>query len=287
MSARPRHSALLRGLLRTLNREYRGNMENYPGVKGLLDFTGRVVVVTGSGSGLGRGIALRFAEAGARVAVHCHASQSGAQAIVEQIAAGGGEASLVPADLTSETGAQGLVEATVEAFARLDALINNAGVYPAATALEMTPAQWDEVVNLNLRSVYRCTQAAARQMIAQGGGGAIVNITSIEAERPATGHSHYGAAKAGVTAYTRATAYELGRHGIRVNAVAPGLIWRDGIEADWPDGVRRWLEAAALARLGTPEDIADACLFLASPAARWITGASLTVDGGVLARPAF
>jgi NAD(P)-dependent dehydrogenase (short-subunit alcohol dehydrogenase family) len=124
-------------------------------------------------------------------------------------------------------------------------------------------------------------------MARQETGGAIVNITSIEAENPAPGHSHYNAAKAGVLMHTRAAAGELARHGIRVNAVAPGLLWRDGIEQAWPEGVARWQAAAPLRRLGTAEDVADACLFLASPAARWITGASLTVDGGVMTSQIF
>src|SRR5262249_20655625 len=151
---------------------------------------------------------------------------------------------------------------------RLDVLINNAGVYPVAGTLEMAEGQWDEVVDLNLRGVFLCTQAAARQMITQSEGGAIVNITSIDAENPGEGHTHYGGSKAGVEGYTRAAAYELARFGVRVNAVAPGLIWREGIEADWPDGVRRWERSAPLRRLGLPADVADACLFLASPAAR-------------------
>jgi NAD(P)-dependent dehydrogenase (short-subunit alcohol dehydrogenase family) len=137
-------------------------------------------------------------------------------------------------------------------------------------------------MNANLRSVFLCTQAAARQMVAQASGGAIVNITSIEAENPAPNHSHYNASKGGVLMYTRAAASELGQYGIRVNAVAPGLIWKDNIEQTWPAGVARWRQAAPLGRLGMPEDVADACLFLVSPAARWITGASLTVDGGVM-----
>jgi NAD(P)-dependent dehydrogenase (short-subunit alcohol dehydrogenase family) len=124
-------------------------------------------------------------------------------------------------------------------------------------------------------------------MIAQGQGGAIVNVTSIEAENPAPAHSHYNAAKAGAAMHTRAAAQELGPHGIRVNAVAPGLVWREGLDEAWPDGVARYLNAAPLGRLGQPEDVADACLFLASPAARWITGASLTVDGGVMTRQIF
>jgi NAD(P)-dependent dehydrogenase (short-subunit alcohol dehydrogenase family) len=118
-------------------------------------------------------------------------------------------------------------------------------------------------------------------------GGAIVNITSIESENPAPNHSHYNAAKGGVLMFTRASAYELAPHGIRVNAVAPGLIWREGLERDWPDGVQRWQKTAPLKRLGLPDDVADACLFLASPAARWITGASLLVDGGVMTHQIF
>ncbi|HLE26724.1 MAG TPA: 3-oxoacyl-ACP reductase family protein [Anaerolineales bacterium] len=253
-----------------------------PPVKTLLDFSNTVAVVTGSGSGLGQSLARRFAEAGANVVVHYRSSAEGARAVVKHIAGLGGQAIAVQGDLAREADAARLVRQTVEAFGRVDVLINNAGLYPRASVLEMTLAQWDKGVDANLRSVFLCTQAAARQMIAQGGGGAIVNITSIEAENPAPDHSHYDAAKGGVLMYTRASAYELAAHGIRVNAVAPGLIWREGIEQAWPEGVARWQKTAPLRRLGLPEDVADACLFLASPASRWITGASLTVDGGVL-----
>ena len=256
-----------------------------PEVGRLLDFTGQVALVTGAGSGLGGAIALRFAEAGARVAVHYRASREGAEAMAGRL--GAGRAIAIRADLAKEPDARALVARTVDAFGRLDVLVNNAGAYPMAGVLDMTPAQWDEVMAANLTSVFLGTQAAARQMVAQGGGGAIVNVTSIEAANPAPAHSHYNAAKAGAAMYTRAAAQELGPHGIRVNAVAPGLIWREGIEEAWPDGVARFLEAAPLGRLGHPEDVADACLFLASPAARWITGASLTVDGGVLTRKPF
>ena len=253
-----------------------------PPVKTLLDFSNTIAIVTGSGSGLGQSLARRFAEAGANVVVHYRSSAEGARAVVKHIAGLGGQAIAVQGDLTREDDAARLVRQTVEAFGRVDVLINNAGLYPRASVLEMTLAQWDKGVDANLRSVFLCTQAAARQMIAQGGGGAIVNITSIEAENPAPDHSHYDAAKGGVLMYTRASAYELAAHGIRVNAVAPGLIWREGIEQAWPEGVARWQKTAPLRRLGLPEDVADACLFLASPASRWITGASLTVDGGVL-----
>ncbi len=256
-----------------------------PEVRGLLDFSGRVVIVTGAGSGLGQGIALRFGEAGARVVVHYRKAAEGARAVVDRI--GRDRAAAVEADVTRPEEAESLVAAAVRTFGRLDALVNNAGVYPLAGVLEMAPAEWNEVVATNLTSVFLCTQAAARQLVRQGGGGAVVNVTSIEARSALPSHSHYAATKAAADAYTRAAAQELGPHGIRVNAVAPGLIWREGIEQMWPEGVARWLSAAPLRRLGRPEDVADACLFLASPAARWITGATLTVDGGVSVSPLF
>ena len=258
-----------------------------PPVNSLLDFSNRVVLVTGAGSGLGQGIATRFAEAGARVIVHFRGSEASARSVVRQISDAGGQAIALQADLTEAAAVATLIEQSVAAFGSLDVLINNAGSYPLHPLLEMTATQWDEVINANLRTAFLCTQAAARQMVQQKTGGAIVNITSIEAENPAPLHSHYNAAKAGVAMLTKSSALELGAQGIRVNAVAPGLIWREGIEDGWPDGVQRWRKTAPLARLGMPEDVADACLFLASPAARWITGTTLLVDGGVMTHQIF
>lgn len=253
-----------------------------PAVSELLDFRGKVVIVTGAGSGLGTGIATRFAEAGAVVAVNYRTSEAGARAVVKAIEARGGRAIAVQADISRKTEAETLVARAAETLGGLDVLINNAGLYPVSPLLEMSEEEWDLVIESNLRSVQVATQAAARQMVAQRRGGAIVNVASIAAAQPGFGHAHYNVAKAAVVMHTRTAAQELGREGIRVNAVSPGVIWREGIEQAWPDGVARYRKVVPLGRLGQPDDVADACLFLASPAARWITGANLVVDGGVL-----
>jgi NAD(P)-dependent dehydrogenase (short-subunit alcohol dehydrogenase family) len=258
-----------------------------PSVNKLLDFSGQVVIVTGSGSGLGSGIAARFAQAGAAVVVNYRASEAGAKAVVTEIESMGGQAIAAQADVTQKRDVARLISATLEAFGQLNVLVNNAGIYPLSSLVDMAEDEWDAVIDTNLRSVFLCTQAAARQMIAQGNGGAIINIASIEAENPAPQHSHYNAAKGGVLMHTMAAANELGPHNIRVNAVSPGLIWREGLDEAWPDGVQRYKQAVPLGRLGLPDDVADACLFLASPAVRWITGANLRVDGGVMTKQIF
>ncbi len=257
-----------------------------PAVRSLLDLTGRVALVTGAGGGIGRVIARRFAEAGARVAVHYRGSREGADSLVREIAAARGEARAFAADLTRAGAAEGLVDGVATALGPLDVLVNNAGSYPLAELMQVKPEQWDGVLAANLRSALECLQAAGRRMAARESG-AIVNVTSIQAVRPAPSLAHYSAAKAGLEMLTRSAALELGPSGVRVNAVAPGLIWREGLETAWPEGVARFSKAAPLGRVGQPEEVADACLFLASPAARFVTGTTLVVDGGVLAGPAF
>lgn len=253
-----------------------------PDISRLLDLSGHAAILTGAGTGIGAGIALRFAEAGADIVVACRNNRAGAQAVAERIAKSGRRAVVHQGDLTSAAEAEKLVVRCVEAFGRLDVLINNAGAYPVHSLLEMSEAEWRSVLDANLTSVHLMTQAAGRRMTTSKSGGAIVNIASIEASNPAPMHAHYNAAKAAVVMHTRTAAAELGRQGIRVNCVSPGLIDRKGLNEAWPDGVRRYLDAVPLGRLGQPADVADACLFLASPAARWITGAELVVDGGVL-----
>lgn len=257
-----------------------------PVPQALFDFTGKVVLVTGAGSGIGRGIALRFAQAGAAVCLHYRESETGARSAAEEIIESGGRAETVRGDLRLAVAAEVIVDHTITNMGALDVLINNAGIYPVAPLLEIPPDQWRDVIASNLDSVHYCTQAAGHVM-RQRGGGAVVNIASIEALNPASGHAHYTSAKSAVVMYTRTAAKELGADNIRVNCVSPGLIWKEGLEEAWPEGVQGYLKAAPLRRLGQADDVADACLFLASPAARWITGANLVVDGGVLTNRAF
>ncbi|CAL9524147.1 Glucose 1-dehydrogenase 1 [Streptomyces sp. enrichment culture] len=246
---------------------------------------GQAALVTGAGGGIGRGIALRFAEHGAAVAVHCRTAVEQARAVAGRIHDLGGRAVVLRGDLTDEDTCHRVVRHAAEwAGGRLTALVNNAGVQPMRELAGMTAEEWRTVVDTNLGSVFACTQAAVDVM---GEGGSVTHIASIEASAPAPAHAHYSASKAAVVMHARAAALEYGPLGIRVNTVSPGLIDREGLAEAWPDGVRRWRQAAPLGRLGRPEDIGDACVFLASPLASWVTGHDLVVDGGVTARPAW
>lgn len=243
---------------------------------------GQVALVTGAGGGIGRGIALRFAEQGAAVAVHCRTAVAAARDVASTIADSGARAVVLEADLRDEEECRRLVREAAEWGGGLTALVNNAGVQPTRPLPGMTAAQWRAVVDTNLTSVFACTQAAAEVMRP---GGSVTHIASIEAGHPAPEHAHYSASKAAIVAHARSAALEYGPRGLRVNTVSPGLIDRDGLAEAWPQGVRRWTRQAPLGRLGRPEDVADACVFLASPLASWVTGHDLVVDGGVSARP--
>jgi NAD(P)-dependent dehydrogenase (short-subunit alcohol dehydrogenase family) len=247
-------------------------------VTGLL--VGKVALVTGASGLIGRGIALRFAGAGAAVVVHGH--RGGVEALVVEIVAAGGRATGLRADLADEEECRRLVRAAAEWGGRLDAVVNNAGVQPVQGLPGMTAEQWRAVVDVNLTSAFACTQAAAEVLVE---GGSVTHIASIEGTHPAAGHAHYSASKAALIMHARSAALEYGPRGVRVNTVSPGLIDRPGLADDWPDGVERWTRAAPLGRLGRPEDVGDACVFLASPMASWITGNDLVVDGGITARP--
>jgi NAD(P)-dependent dehydrogenase (short-subunit alcohol dehydrogenase family) len=256
-------------------------LDSVPKVPGLLDFTGKTVVVTGASAGIGAGIVRRFAEAGANVVVHYRSGRADALELADSFP---GKAAAAHADITDQDAVEALMQLAVDRFGALDALINNAALQDHGAFMELSGETFDQMLQANVGGAFRCTQAAARRM---AGGGAIVNIASISGIEPAFAHAHYCSSKAALIMMTRAAALELGPRGVRVNAVAPGLIWRDGLDRNWPEGLARWLAHVPLGRVGRDEDVADACLFLASPAARFITGATLAVDGGVTAHPSY
>ncbi|TQM43346.1 glucose 1-dehydrogenase/3-oxoacyl-[acyl-carrier protein] reductase [Pseudonocardia cypriaca] len=246
---------------------------------------GTVALVTGGSGGIGSGIALRFAAAGAAVVVHHNTGATRARAVVDEIVGAGGRAVAAQADVTDPAAATALVELAVARFGRLDSVVAAAGVQPVAELAGMTVAGWREVVDGNVTGAFATVQAAAAAL--RGRGGSITLVASVEGTRPARGHAHYAAAKAATIMLARAAALEYGCDGVRVNSVSPGLVARAGLREDWPDGVDRWERAAPLRRLGEREDVADACVFLASPMARWVTGHDLVVDGGMSAVPAW
>lgn len=254
-------------------------MVSAPKVNALLDLTGMAVLVTGASGNIGAGIARRLHESGALVAIHCGADRAGGDTLAAELSE---RTVVVQGDVAHD--AERLCDEVVSAFGRIDGLVNNAGIQPVVPLLDLTGEEVDEMLRVNVTGVVAMTGSVARRIVTAGEGGAIVNIASIEGLQPAAGHSHYATSKAAVLMHTRAAALELGPSGIRVNCVAPGLVDRPGLRAAWPDGVMRWNAACPLGRLGTAEDIGDAVLMLMSRASRWITGATLVVDGGVLAR---
>jgi NAD(P)-dependent dehydrogenase (short-subunit alcohol dehydrogenase family) len=258
-----------------------------PAVTDLLDLAGKVALVTGASGGIGRGIARRLAEAGAAIGVHYRRRKEQAEAFAAELGSKGVKALAVHAELTAPTAIDQALRQVTAALGPIDILVNNAARQTHSTIREMSLDEWRGMLATNLDGVFLVTKRVVEQMIVRGQGGAIVNIASISGLYPALTHGHYATTKAGLIMFTRALALEFGPHGIRANAVSPGVIRRDGIEEAWPDGVKRWMDAVPLGRMGEDEDVADAVLFLAAPASRFITGANLVVDGGMTARPAY
>jgi len=238
-----------------------------------LDFTGKAVVVTGGTKGTGRIIATRFLEAGANVLV------CGRNAPESLPAAGGREAAFVAADVRDPEQARRVIEAAVEAFGRLDVLINNAGGSPASDAATASPRFAESILRLNLLAPLYLSQAACLAM--RGQGGSIVNIASVSAIRPSPGTAVYGAAKAGLVSLTRSLAQEWAP-AVRVNAIIAGMIKTEAALDHYGgvEGLARIEAALPQGRMAAPGDIADACLFLASSLASHVTGAALEVHGG-------
>lgn len=245
---------------------------------------GKVAIVTGGSEGIGRGIAAAFAARGARVVISNRRIERG-EAAAAALRAEGGDVTAVRCDVSRIADVFALVEQTVERFGRLDIIVNNAGIYPVCMATEMTEEEWDSVIDTNLKGTFFGAQAAARQMIAQGTGGRIINITSMTAHKPTRFIAHYAASKNGVIGLTKVLALELSDYEITVNAVSAGIIRTDTAEAIYGQGSSEQREQfiqlmVPLGREGDPADIASLCCFLCSDEAAYVTGAVIPVDGG-------
>jgi len=239
---------------------------------------GKAAAVTGAGQGIGRSISLTLAREGADVVVS-DINLEVARKTVQEIEARGGQAVALKVDVTNLQDAEALTERAVQSFGKLDILVNNAGIYPSAPITEIREEEWDLVMAVNLKGVFLCSQAAARRMIVQRQG-VIVNVASVDAKTRTTGNAHYAASKAGVISFTRTLACEMASYGIRVNAVSPGWIGTETLRKK-ADRWRQAVEEIPVGRLGTPEDVAEAVLFLVSDVAGYITGEILDVNGGI------
>lgn len=247
-----------------------------------MEFTDRTVLVTGGGGRLGREIALEFSRAGAKVGVLDQLS-SAAESSVAAIRAVGGVAEPLIADITSVEQVEAAADAHERLLGPIDVLVNAAGIYPNRPVLEMDDAEWDRVFAVNTRGPMFCCRAVARRMVRRGTRGAIVNISSAAATSARAGGAHYCGSKAAVNLFTHVLAIELGPYGIRVNAIAPGMV----LDKVLRPGDRHELEYVELSvkmeplgRTGAPSDIAPAAVFLASDRSGWTTGAILEITGG-------
>jgi glucose 1-dehydrogenase len=244
--------------------------------------SGRVAVVTGGARGIGQAVAARFVAAGAYVVL----ADLPGSGVAEAAQALGPRARGVVCDVTDAAQVAELVRAAVDAFGALDIMVANAGIAPAVPFLDLTPEQFRRVIDINLTGSFLCVQAAAKQMLAQAGRapGAMVLMASVQAQVVAETHAAYAASKGGVVQLTKAAAVALAPHGIRVNAVGPGSVATELIDATLTPALRRTLTARTpMGRMGRVDEIAEAVLFLASDAGSYVTGQTLYVDGGRLA----
>lgn len=243
--------------------------------------SGKAAIVTGASRGIGRSIALKLAEEGARVAVNYSGSQAKAEEVVDLIRQNGGEAFSVQADVSDAESVQAMVAQTMEHFGSVDILVNNAGITRDNLLMRMKEDEWDDVMNTNLKGVFLCTKAVTRQMMKQRSG-KIVNISSIVGVAGNPGQANYVAAKAGVIGLTKTSAKELASRNIHVNAVAPGFITTEMTD-ELPEDVKgQMLSQIPLGKLGNPEDVAKAVLFLSTSDSDYMTGQTLHIDGGMV-----
>ena len=246
----------------------------------MFDLTGKVALVTGASRGIGRAIALRLVGQGAKVVVNYASNEDAARQVVEAIAAAGGTATALGADVSQAGPAQALVDQTVAQFGRLDILVNNAGITRDTLIMRMSEEDWDTVLNTNLKGAFHCIKAATRPMMRQRFG-RIISISSVAGIAGNAGQANYAAAKAGLHGLSKSVARELASRNITVNVIAPGFVETD-LTAKLSDELKALaLQRTLVGRWGKPDDIAAAVVFLASDEASFITGQILAVDGGL------
>ena len=242
--------------------------------------SGKIALVTGASKGIGRGIAVKLAQAGADVAFTYLSSVEKGQALVTELAALGVKAKGYRSDASDFKAADELITAVVADFGKLDIVVNNAGITKDNLLMRMTEENFNDVIKTNLNSVFNITKACQRPMLKQRSG-SIINISSVVGVKGNAGQANYAASKAGIIGFTKSIALELGSRSIRCNAIAPGFIETEMTDALPPETVKQWRESIPLKRGGTPNDVANAVLFLASDMAAYITGQVLHVDGGM------
>ncbi len=247
-----------------------------------IDLSGKVALVTGASRGIGSVVATRLAQAGAKVGVNFHASSELANAVVNKINKAGGVAFLVGGDVSQEDKAEAVIKQLVEHFGNIDILVNNAGINIDQLLIRMKTEDFDSVMNINLRAAFLCTRFAMTHMIRQRSG-RVINMSSVVGLSGNPGQANYAAAKAGLVGLTKAVAREVASRNVTVNALAPGYIVTSMVEEIPEDKQDQILARIPMGRFGTPEDVAEAVVFLSSDGASYITGQVLTIDGGMIA----
>lgn len=242
---------------------------------------GKTALVTGASRGIGKAIALRLAKEGANIAINFAGNVAAAEEVKAAIEADGGKAILVQADVSDSAAVDAMVKTVVDNFGGIDILVNNAGITRDGLLMRMKEEDWDAVLTTNLKGVFNCTKAAVKYMMKQKAG-RIVSISSVVGLMGNAGQANYAAAKAGVLGFTKAVAKEVAARGITVNAIAPGFIQTDMTAVLSEKVVEGMLNTIPLHKLGDPEDIAKAVVFLVSDDAKYITGQTLHVDGGMV-----
>jgi NAD(P)-dependent dehydrogenase (short-subunit alcohol dehydrogenase family) len=241
-------------------------------------------LVTGASKGVGKGIALELARQGCAVAVNYHSDAAGAGATVREISESSGRAFAVQANVGNSAEVDAMFARVDAEFGALNIMVNNAGVQTWKALLDLTEAEWDRVIDTNLKGTFLCTQRAGRRM-KENGGGSVVNIGSGSNKWPFPHLVDYTSSKGGIEQFTKVAAYELGEFGIRVNCVAPGAIEIERTKLELGDYAGSWSKLTPMGRIGLPKDVAAAVAFFCTPAAEFITGQTLYVDGGLFTRP--